>query len=143
MLHGRLNVLLLVLILKLLGNMENNNQKFGSTIETGELHYIGETETTASGFSKRVLVISEQNGDYTNYIAFELQKDRCSVADGLKVGDTVTAHLNLRSRDWQGRWFTNLTCWKIEAKAATYTPPPALPIPPATQSEEQENGLTF
>jgi hypothetical protein len=115
----------------------NNAKKFGSTTETGTLHFIGETETNDKGFSKRVLVISEQNGEYTNYIAFELQKDRCAVADGLKVGDTVTVQLNIRSREWQGRWFTNLTCWKIEAKAAAYTPP-AL-----TQTDPNNDDLPF
>jgi len=55
--------------------------------------------------------------------------------DKYKVGNTVTAHFNIRGREWEkdGKksYFTNLDAWRIEGNqvtndtAASYNTPPA------------------
>lgn len=49
------------------------------------------------------------------YVKFQLTQDRCSIVDNFREGDEVRVHFNLRGREWQGKYFTNLDAWRIEA----------------------------
>ena len=31
-----------------------------------------------------------------------------------KVGDTVAVEFNVNAREWQGKYFTNLTSWRVD-----------------------------
>jgi len=80
---------------------------------TGRIVHIGATETVGtSQFEKRQIVI-EQSGQYPQQIAMELVKDKCSLADSFKIGDTVEVSFDLRGREYNGKYYTNLNCWKI------------------------------
>ena len=35
-------------------------------------------------------------------------------ANTLNVGDTVTAHINIESREYNGRWYTDVKVWKMD-----------------------------
>ncbi len=35
-------------------------------------------------------------------------------ATGLSIGETVTAHIDIASREYNGRWYTDIKAWKIE-----------------------------
>ena len=40
--------------------------------------------------------------------------------NGLTPGTKITAHINIESREYNGRWFTDVKVWKFEiANAAT------------------------
>jgi len=45
----------------------------------------------------------------------ECWKDRAKALDMVRVGDTVTAAYNLNGREYNGRYYVSLTCWKIDA----------------------------
>ena len=80
---------------------------------TGRLTHIGATEEVgASSFQKRQIVV-ETTGQYPQQIALELVKDKCSLADTFKVGDTVEVGFDLRGREYNGKYYTNLNAWKI------------------------------
>lgn len=101
---------------------------------TGTIKHIGQIETGSNDFKKRTVVVTVQNGNYSDDVAVELYKDRVSIADGLGEGQTVTAHINLRSREYNGRWYTNAICWKIEAQTEPAT---------AEASEESSNDIPW
>jgi len=44
----------------------------------------------------------------------KLHKDRCEIVEDYKEGDDITVHFNLRGREWNDRYFTNLDAWRIE-----------------------------
>lgn len=82
---------------------------------TGKVIQIGNTESVgANGFQKRQIVI-ETAGQYPQQIAFELTKDKCSLADLYKVGQQVEVGFDLRGREYNGKYYTNLTAWKLNA----------------------------
>ena len=104
---------------------------------TGTVHHIGQTEQVGSnGFTKRLLVV--HNGEqYDPLVPCELKKDKCALADSLQVGQSVTVHVNLGGREWNGKYFASVSAWKIEAGAnvaAPVAPPVADPI--ADDSEQ-------
>ena len=108
-----------------------------TNIITGEIHHIGETVTFPSGFSKRLCVITFQDGDYQNQLALDFLKDKGDQLDRYQVGQTVTISFNLRSNESPkkpGMWFTSANAWKIEgehqSQAQQQQPAPSQPAQP-------------
>ena len=93
----------------------------------GKLHKVFETETKGNnGFQAREFVI-EVSGMYPQFVKFQLTQDRCQLVDNYKVEQNIKVYFDLRGREWNEKFFTNLNAWKIEAAdaAQTSTPPPA------------------
>ena len=68
----------------------------------GVVHVVEETKTYGQkGFRKRLVVLEQDNGRFTNYIPVEFIQDACSKADGLNVGDEIEVDYRLSGRKWQ------------------------------------------
>lgn len=89
----------------------------------GRLHKVFETENKTATFQAREFVI-EIDGNYPQFVKFQLVQDRCSAIDGHNEGDMIKVHFDLRGREWQGRYFTNLNAWRIESANQQEMPPP-------------------
>jgi len=99
-----------------------------SNFVTGVITHIGEVVQVTDKFMKRDFIIEVQSGQYANDNAFQLVQDRCSLADQYAEGQEVAVHFNIRSKEHNGRWFTNLDIWKIEQPQAQAPATPA-PLP--------------
>lgn len=80
----------------------------------GRLHKVFEMEAKGPTFSTRDFVI-EIGGQYPQVIKFQLVQDRCGLIDAFKEGDQIKAYFDLRGREWNGKYLTNLHAWKLEA----------------------------
>jgi hypothetical protein len=80
----------------------------------GKIHQISDIQTFDSGFSKREFVVETIDGQYPQMIKFECVKERTALTDGLNQGDPVNVHFDIRGNEYQGRYFVNLNCWKLE-----------------------------
>lgn len=91
---------------------------------TGTIHHIGPVETVGSnGFTKQLLVVN--NGQqYDNLIPIEFAKDKTALLNGLRVGHSVTVHINLGGREYAGKYYSSVRGWKVEAQAAPVTTQP-------------------
>ncbi|MCQ2299932.1 MAG: DUF3127 domain-containing protein [Bacteroidales bacterium] len=92
---------------------------------SGTVKSVGQTQTFGSkGFQKRTLVL-EDDGDskYPNLVQFNLKKDKCELADGLKEGDHVSVKFALSGRAWDKdgvvRYFTDLDIFNIEGGSSS------------------------
>jgi single-strand DNA-binding protein len=72
------------------------------------------TESKSDKFQAREFVIEIQSGTYPEFIKFQLTQERCALLDSYNENDEIKVHFELRGREWQGKYFTNLTCWRIE-----------------------------
>lgn len=69
---------------------------------SGVIHLIEETKTYGSkGFRKRLVVLEQDKGSFTNYIPVEFTRDGCDSVDDLNVGDEVEIAYRLSGRRWQ------------------------------------------
>jgi hypothetical protein len=91
--------------------------------ETGTIKVIRETQSFASGFTKREFVITT-GGEYPQPLKMEVVKDKCSLLDKFKVGQKVTVSFNLRGNHNvpTDAYFVSLQAWKIEAGQAVAAP---------------------
>ena len=53
------------------------------------------------GFRKRLVVLEQNLGRFTNYIPLDFIGDACDSVDALNVGDDITVNYRLSGRKWQ------------------------------------------
>lgn len=84
----------------------------------------GETRNGKT-WRKRMIVI-ETAGQYPKSVAITQFGDAIDKAS-LSVGQSATAHIDIESREYNGRWYTDVKAWKIETQGA-YKPRPKKPV---------------
>jgi hypothetical protein len=68
----------------------------------GQVHVIEESKTFGQkGFRKRLVVLEQDKGRYTNYLPIDFTHDGCDAADELSVGDEIEVPIRLSGRKWQ------------------------------------------
>lgn len=82
---------------------------------TGKIKLIQDAQTFGSGFTKREMVVTVEDGKYPQDINLEFVQDKISLLDNLRVGQQVTVTFDLRGREYNGRYFNNLQGWKVAA----------------------------
>lgn len=83
----------------------------------GKVYRKFDTENKTASFQAREFVI-EVGGTYPQFIKFQLTQDRCSLIDPYNEGDLIKVHFDLRGREWNEKFFTNLNAWRVEQAAA-------------------------
>ncbi len=110
----------------------------------GNIFKIEETQTLKNDFTKREFVV-ETSEQYPQKVKFELIKDKTSLVDKFSVGDAVKVNFNIRGSEWNGKYFVNLSAWRVEAAqqntgasagAATTGSTPGAPVPPPMPAGE-------
>lgn len=107
---------------------------------SGRVKKISDTQTFASGFRKRELVLTTEE-QYPQHILVEFVQDKTELLDALIPDDQVKISINLRGREWVNpegvtKYFNSIQGWRIE-KIQTQTLHPssnAPSIPPVSDS---------
>jgi hypothetical protein len=73
----------------------------------GRLHEVQEPVTSASGFTKQIIVI-ETDSRYDKYVPVELVKDNVGKMDGIEVGTRVRLDAYIGGFEWNGRYFPSI-----------------------------------
>jgi hypothetical protein len=69
--------------------------------------------------------VIETFDQYQKTIALTVMSEKLMpVVRGLKVGEDVTVHINIESREYQDKWFSNITAWKIDKATQGITESP-------------------
>ena len=97
---------------------------------TGKIKLIQDPQTFQSGFAKREMVVTVEDGNYPQDINLEFIKDKMSLLDDLQPGQEVTVSFDIRGREYNGRYFNNLQGWKVVSGDAGDAPPPQGEEPP-------------
>ena len=70
-----------------------------------------ESGTSSRGPWKRQTVVVEyESGQYPKSIALQNQKD-ADAFGRLRVGDTGTFKVDFKTREFNGKFYTDITCW--------------------------------
>ncbi len=82
---------------------------------SGKLKMVGEVQSFASGFTKREFVVTTANDKYPQDLKFEVVKDKCAMLDSYKTGDDVQVTFDIRGNEYNGKYFVNLSCFKLQS----------------------------
>ena len=80
---------------------------------SGKIIKIFDTEQKSASFQAREFVIEVADGQYPQMVKFQLVQDKCTLVDEYAEGDVVTVEFDLRGREWNGKYFTNLQAWRM------------------------------
>lgn len=122
----------------------------------GTVKKVFDTQTFASGFQKREMILLTQE-QYPQPISIEFLSEKTNLLDNLHEGDQIKVGINIRGREWtnpQGevKYFNSITGWRIDkATDAPHEPVQASPAaqPAATASndnpfaDEEDDDLPF
>lgn len=79
----------------------------------GKVILVGEVETVgAAGFRKRLLVV-ETEEQYKQKLPIEFVQDKVSLLDNISEGQDVDVSINLRGSEYNGRYYAQISGWKI------------------------------
>ena len=87
----------------------------------GKVKAIFDKQTFESGFEKREIVITTEE-QYPQDIKVEFLKDKCSIIDNYKVGDSVTVGINLRGNEYKGNYYVSIVGWRISKSEQSTQP---------------------
>lgn len=98
--------------------------------------------------------IIETQEQYPRKVCISLWGDKVRDLDPVKPGEVLKASINIESREFNGRWYTDVRAWKLERMSASTQPgtpqPPDMPkiedVPPFIGEEsgsDEMNDLPF
>jgi hypothetical protein len=99
---------------------------------------------------KKQEIAIEIPGTYPKTVAFSLFGDKCE-NHGLTVGQNATIHINIESRKYNDRYFTEVSAWKIEMNGHNHSgnqqpkqeQRTVDPVPPSFGSTDPTDDLPF
>ncbi len=86
----------------------------------GIIKIISEVQQISEKFRKVDIVLVDESSKYPNYIPCQVVQDKCDLVRDLKVGDEITASINLRGREWINpkdkvpKYFVSVEIWKLQ-----------------------------
>ena len=108
---------------------------------SGKIKLVQEPKTFDSGFTKREMVVTVDDGRYPQDINLEFVQDKISLLDNLQAGQEVTVSFDIRGREYNGRYFNNLQGWKVVTAGAGSTAadsPAAVPFAGGDSIEDED-----
>ena len=108
-----------------------------------------QTGASARGaWSKQEFILEYQEGNFPTQVCMNVWgDDKVKELEKFQIGDKVKVSFNLSSREYNGRWYSDIRAWRIEPAVAT--PPPASPVsydyapPVAMDAPISEDDLPF
>lgn len=96
------------------------------------------TGTSARGEWRRQEVIVETPGaTFSRKICVTFWGDKVDESSGLKEGDELNLGIDIESREYNGRWYTEVKAWRITHKGpAAQAVPEGAGLPPFSEPEE-------
>jgi hypothetical protein len=85
-----------------------------------------ETGMGKNGEWKKQSIIVETEGQYPKKICVTVWGDKISSAQ-LQLGADLTIDFDIESREFNGRWYTDVKAWKVESVGEPTLPPPPPP----------------
>ena len=89
--------------------------------------------TSARGpWAKQEFVLDFPDGNFTSQACFTAWgQDKVQELEKYQVGDAVKVAFNLKSREYNGRWYNDLQIWRIAPAGETQPAAPAYAQPAA------------
>lgn len=107
-----------------------------------------QTGTGKNGQWMKQDFIIETQEQYPRKVCFSAWGDKTAVVKSLKPGVMINVSFNAESREFNGKWYTDLKAWKIDlsSDSAQEVPPPAqfdVLEPLGSAENDEPNDLPF
>lgn len=92
-------------------------------------------------WSKQEFIIEYQEGNFPSQACFNVWgEDKVKDLERFQIGDSVKVSFNISSREYNGRWYTDLRAWRLDSagEAASAAAPAQAPAQPAAQPAQTQ-----
>ena len=110
---------------------------------SGKVKLVQDAQTFGSGFTKRGVVVTVEDGKYPQDILLEFVQDKVSLLDAVQPGQQVTVSFDIRGREYNGKYFNNLQGWKIQTAGDAGDKPPVSDTDVPADFDEYEDNIPF
>jgi uncharacterized protein DUF3127 len=93
-------------------------------------------------WTKQSFVIETQE-TYPKKVAIDVMNDKVEQLSHYKVGDTITCGINIDSREYNGRWYTQINAWKLQGTSSNRQEPEPDPFHPDADVNAGDDSLPF
>jgi len=87
---------------------------------TGTIKVLGNLEKVSDKLTKKQVVVTT-NEQYPQDIAIEFLNDKIDTLKNFKVGNKVIIGINLRGREYNGKYYNNIVGWRVSADLGEVT----------------------
>lgn len=101
-----------------------------------------QTGAGKNGPWKKQDIIVETEGQYPKKICISVWGDKVD-QNLLQVGRQITVSFDIESREYNGRWYTDVKAWKVEAAANASSRAPGVQEPVNVNMAKDEEDLPF
>ena len=63
--------------------------------------------------------VLETQDQYPRKVCIALWGDKASEIESVELGETLKASVNVESREFNGKWYTDVKAWRLEKQGAT------------------------
>ena len=88
------------------------------------IHVDTQKGTSRAGkvWEKKIFVIEYLEGTVKKQLAFEMFGSEKIQENPFRNGQQVTVYFDIQSTEWNGRWFTSLSAWRVAKPGTSSTP---------------------
>lgn len=79
-------------------------------------------------WARATIVVEYESGQYPRSVALQNSKDAENFAQ-LRVGQTGKFYIDMKAREYNGKYYTDINCWKWDVQGATQPAPQSAPQP--------------
>ena len=72
------------------------------------------TSKSGNPWQKKMFTIEFLEGTFTKHLAFELFGEDKVKNNPFRKGQTVTVSFDISSQEWNGKWYTQLSAYRVE-----------------------------
>ena len=84
--------------------------------------------STRGAWSKQEFILEYPDGNFTSQVCMlAFGQDKVQELEKYQVGDRVKVAFNLKSREYNGRWYTDIQIWRISPAGVAAPAAPAAP----------------
>ena len=98
--------------------------------------------TSSRGPWRKQEYVIEIPGDYPKQVCFMVWGDKIDQFN-VAEGESLTVHFDLESREYNGRWYTDVKAWRIERPDAQGDSPEAPPPPDDAPPPDFDDDIPF
>jgi hypothetical protein len=84
---------------------------------------------TGQQWKKQYFVIEYMDGNYPKKVCIMLWGDKTDILKSVQVGSDVKVSFNVESREYNGRWYTDIKAWRVERTGSDSSMPAGQPAP--------------
>ena len=91
--------------------------------------------SSRGSWTKQEFVLEYPDGNFTSQVCMlAFGQDKVQELDKYQVGDRIKVSFNLKSREYNGRWYTDIQVWRIAPAGVTAPAAPAAPAAAPVQA---------